>query len=119
MLTTGIIPTVEKLKQLCFEELGKDFEVFVQSLLPVRHVRMQGSDVFECCASQDEYDQEATEQMEEIQELESQLQVFETVMQRDVAECVTDMETTFQSAEVDLSGVKRADSVLCATPYTS
>lgn len=23
----GIIPTVEKLKQLCFEELGKDFEV--------------------------------------------------------------------------------------------
>lgn len=49
-------------------------------------------------------DEEANEQMEEIQELESQLQVFETVMQRDVAECVTDMETTFQSAEVDLSG---------------
>lgn len=38
------------------------------------------------------------------QELESQLQVFETVMQRDISECVTDMETTFQSSEVDLSG---------------
>lgn len=42
--------------------------------------------------------------MEEVQELEAQLQVFETVMQRDIAECVTDMETTFQSTEVDLSG---------------
>lgn len=25
-------------------------------------------------------------------------------MQRDISECVTDMETTFQSSEVDLSG---------------
>eukprot|EP00602_Paraphysomonas_sp_CaronLab_P002468 CAMPEP_0185037280 /NCGR_PEP_ID=MMETSP1103-20130426/31445_1 /TAXON_ID=36769 /ORGANISM="Paraphysomonas bandaiensis, Strain Caron Lab Isolate" /LENGTH=549 /DNA_ID=CAMNT_0027575185 /DNA_START=91 /DNA_END=1737 /DNA_ORIENTATION=+ len=77
MIYSGIIPTVEKLKALCFDELGKDFE--------------------------EDYDQEATQQMEEVQELEAQLQVFETVMQRDIAECVTDLETTFQSTEVDLS----------------
>ena len=34
-----------------------------------------------------------------------QLQVFETVLQRDGSECVTDLETTFQSGEVDLSGL--------------
>jgi len=77
LIYSGILPTVEKLKQLCFDELGKDFA--------------------------EDYNQEATERMEEVQELEAQLQVFETVMQRDIAECVTDMETTFQSTEVDLS----------------
>ena len=38
---SGIIPTVEKLKQLCFDELGKELT--------------------------DDYDNEATERMEEIQ----------------------------------------------------
>jgi hypothetical protein len=94
LIYSGILPTVEKLKQLCFDELGKDFAVSI----PRCHFHSHLS------PSQEDYNQEATERMEEVQELEAQLQVFETVMQRDIAECVTDMETTFQSTEVDLSG---------------
>jgi hypothetical protein len=32
LIYSGILPTVEKLKQLCFDELGKDFAV--SSLFP-------------------------------------------------------------------------------------
>lgn len=76
LIYSGIVHTLDHLKQTCFDELGK--------------------------AIDDDYDADSNMNAE-IQELETQLQIFETVMQRDVAECVTDLETTFQSAEVDLS----------------
>ena len=39
-------------------------------------------------------------------------------MQRDIAECVTDTETTFNSAEVDLSGeVKGSVMAYCEVKY--
>lgn len=77
LVYAGILPTVEKLKLLCFDELVQDVS--------------------------DQYSSDVAKRVEELHELESQLQVFETVLQRDVAECITDLENTFDSTEVDLS----------------
>jgi hypothetical protein len=35
LIYSGILPTVEKLKQLCFDELGKDFAVSPSSCCPL------------------------------------------------------------------------------------
>jgi len=77
LVYAGILPTVEKLKLLCFDELVQDVS--------------------------DQYSSDVAKRVEELHELESQLQVFETVLQRDVSECITDLENTFDSTEVDLS----------------